>query len=185
MITELCSMWPFNLAKSIFESGELAMNLYIPGLMKALDDLSERERDILVARFRDGVLLKDLADRYEVSRERIRQLEERSIIKLQRPKTKRKLTAVSQDSFMELERTLRTVRSEIPVRYFEHELINLGLSTRSYNALRRAGITCAQEIAMMTYDELMAIRNLGVNSVNEIADTLRDLGFTLRSENCK
>ncbi|MDO5529309.1 MAG: sigma factor-like helix-turn-helix DNA-binding protein, partial [Paracoccus sp. (in: a-proteobacteria)] len=54
-------------------------------LVKAMDTLNEREKDILVERrLRDDPLtLEELSTRYEVSRERIRQIEVRAFEKLQ------------------------------------------------------------------------------------------------------
>ncbi len=54
-------------------------------LMRAMDTLNEREKDILVQRrLQDEPLtLEELSERYEVSRERIRQIEVRAFEKLQ------------------------------------------------------------------------------------------------------
>ena len=54
-------------------------------LMRAMDTLNEREKDILIQRRLqdDPVTLEDLSTRYEVSRERIRQIEVRAFEKLQ------------------------------------------------------------------------------------------------------
>jgi RNA polymerase sigma-32 factor len=54
-------------------------------LTRAMDTLNERERDILVERrLRDDpVTLEDLSERYNISRERIRQIEVRAFEKLQ------------------------------------------------------------------------------------------------------
>ena len=55
-------------------------------LERAMDTLNERERDILIERrLRDDPMtLEDLSGRYDVSRERIRQIEVRAFEKLQR-----------------------------------------------------------------------------------------------------
>jgi RNA polymerase sigma-32 factor len=54
-------------------------------LMEAMDVLNERERDVLTQRrlSEDPVTLEDLSQRYDVSRERIRQIEVRAFEKLQ------------------------------------------------------------------------------------------------------
>jgi RNA polymerase sigma-32 factor len=54
-------------------------------LMRAMDTLNDREKDILIQRRLqdDPVTLEDLSTRYEVSRERIRQIEVRAFEKLQ------------------------------------------------------------------------------------------------------
>lgn len=48
------------------------------------------------------------------------------------------------------------------------KLENIGLSNRSYNALRRAGIRTLQSVCNMTDTELLAINNLGVGSLLNI-----------------
>jgi RNA polymerase sigma-32 factor len=58
-------------------------------LARAMEDLTERERDILIQRRLqdDPVTLEDLSARYDVSRERIRQIEVRAFEKLQKRMT--------------------------------------------------------------------------------------------------
>ena len=53
--------------------------------MEALEVLNERERDVLTQRrlSEEPVTLEDLSQRYDVSRERIRQIEVRAFEKLQ------------------------------------------------------------------------------------------------------
>jgi len=55
-------------------------------LLKAMDSLNERERDILIERrLRDNpTTLEDLSQKYGISRERVRQIEVRAFEKLQR-----------------------------------------------------------------------------------------------------
>ena len=58
-------------------------------LMEAMDVLNEREKDILMQRrLRDDPLtLEELSGQYDVSRERIRQIEVRAFEKLQKRMT--------------------------------------------------------------------------------------------------
>ncbi|GHG24532.1 MULTISPECIES: RNA polymerase sigma factor RpoH [Paracoccus] len=72
-----------NQAEAFAESEELDTRRQM--LMQAMDVLNEREKDILIERrLRDDPLtLEDLSARYEVSRERIRQIEVRAFEKLQ------------------------------------------------------------------------------------------------------
>ncbi|MFC3629590.1 RNA polymerase sigma factor RpoH [Paracoccus angustae] len=72
-----------NQAEAFAESEELDTRRQM--LMQAMDVLNEREKDILIERrLRDDPLtLEDLSARYDVSRERIRQIEVRALEKLQ------------------------------------------------------------------------------------------------------
>lgn len=51
-------------------------------------------------------------------------------------------------------------------------LTALGLSTRPYNALRRAGIHCVETLAQLSEAEIRAIRNVGDRSTAEIVRKL-------------
>ena len=52
----------------------------------------------------------------------------------------------------------------------------LNLSTRAYQALKRAGVHTVEQLQAMSGEELLAIRFLGPRSLLEITDQLRGLG---------
>ncbi len=54
-------------------------------------------------------------------------------------------------------------------------LDSLGLSTRSLNALSKAGLVDIEELRLLSPEELLAIKGLGKTSVDEILDCLRKL----------
>lgn len=56
---------------------------------------------------------------------------------------------------------------------------DLDLSVRSYNCLKRAGINTVGDLANMTEDELVKVRNLGRKSLDEIKKKLQELGLGL------
>jgi carbon monoxide dehydrogenase subunit G len=58
-------------------------------------------------------------------------------------------------------------------------LEELQLPVRAYNSLRRAGIHTVGELSARTEDDLLAIENLGPQSVREIKQRLADLGYHL------
>ena len=57
----------------------------------------------------------------------------------------------------------------------------LDLSVRSYNCLKRAGITKISELLQKTEEEVMNMRNLGKKSVDEIKEKLAERGLSLRA----
>ena len=59
----------------------------------------------------------------------------------------------------------------------------LELSVRSYNCLKRAGITNVEELIDRTEDELMHVRNLGKKSLKEVKDKIYSLGLSFKSDN--
>src|SRR5689334_5663900 len=58
-------------------------------------------------------------------------------------------------------------------------LEELQLPVRAYNSLRRAGIHTVGELSTRTEDDLLAIENLGPQSVREIKQRLAGLGYHL------
>ena len=53
----------------------------------------------------------------------------------------------------------------------------LELSVRSYNCLKRAGITTVEDLANKTEADMMKVRNLGKKSLDEVTNKLHDLGL--------
>lgn len=87
------------------------------------------------------------------------------------------------------ETTLETVSAEdseeaAPVeekRDLSHKMIeDLELSVRSYNCLKRAGITTVEELTQKTEYEMMHVRNLGKKSLKEVKEKIYSLGLSFR-----
>jgi len=64
----------------------------------------------------------------------------------------------------------------------ERPVEDLELTVRSYNCLKREGVDTIGQLATMTEEELMNIRNLGMKSVDEIRSKLTEYGYQLESE---
>lgn len=63
-----------------------------------------------------------------------------------------------------------------------HKMIeDLELSVRSYNCLKRAGITTVEELCQKTEYEMMHVRNLGKKSLKEVKDKIYSMGLSFRS----
>jgi DNA-directed RNA polymerase subunit alpha len=56
----------------------------------------------------------------------------------------------------------------------------LDFSVRTYNCLKKAGITNVQDLVQTSEQELMNIRNFGRKSLNEVKDKLAAMDLTLR-----
>jgi DNA-directed RNA polymerase subunit alpha len=69
-----------------------------------------------------------------------------------------------------------------PVITDERPVEDLELTVRSYNCLKREGIDTIGQLATMSEEELMNIRNLGMKSVDEIRSKLLEYGYALASE---
>lgn len=57
---------------------------------------------------------------------------------------------------------------------------DLDLTVRSYNCLKRAGISNVEELTQKTEDEMSRVRNLGKKSLKEVKDKLNQLGLSFR-----
>ncbi len=69
--------------------------------------------------------------------------------------------------------TAPTSEWDIPVE-------SLNLSVRSFNCLKRAGISKVSELLDMTEDEIIKMRNFGKKSLDEIKQVLEERGLSLR-----
>jgi DNA-directed RNA polymerase subunit alpha len=58
----------------------------------------------------------------------------------------------------------------------------LDLSVRSYNCLKREGITTVGELVTKSEADLLDIRNFGAKSIDEVREKLQELGLSLREE---
>jgi len=66
----------------------------------------------------------------------------------------------------------------LPPERYDTPIEELGLSVRSYNCLKRSGITKVGEVLEMKEEDLLAVRNFGRRSLDELKERLTALGFT-------
>ena len=62
----------------------------------------------------------------------------------------------------------------------EMSIDDLELSARSYNCLKRAGITVVKDLINHDEEEMLKVRNLGKKSFDEVIEKLNSLGLSLR-----
>ena len=62
----------------------------------------------------------------------------------------------------------------------EMTIEDLDLSVRSFNCLKRAGITTVADLVEKSEDEMMRVRNLGRKSLDEVKKKLDELHLSLR-----
>ncbi|MBV8245019.1 MAG: DNA-directed RNA polymerase subunit alpha [Candidatus Eremiobacteraeota bacterium] len=67
-----------------------------------------------------------------------------------------------------------------PVSEWDVPVETLNLSVRSFNCLKRAGISKVSELLDMTEDEIIKMRNFGKKSLDEIKQVLEERGLSLR-----
>jgi DNA-directed RNA polymerase subunit alpha len=69
---------------------------------------------------------------------------------------------------------------EAPTSEWDIPVETLNLSVRSYNCLKRAGISRVSELLDLSEDEIMKMRNFGKKSLDEIKQVLEERGLSLR-----
>jgi DNA-directed RNA polymerase subunit alpha len=60
----------------------------------------------------------------------------------------------------------------IPQRIYDTPIEELDLTVRAFNCLKRSGITRVGQVLTMSQEDLLAVRNFGEKSLNELKDTL-------------
>ena len=70
----------------------------------------------------------------------------------------------------------------IKEKVLEMTIEDLELSVRSYNCLKRAGITNVEDLANKTESEMLKVRNLGKKSFDEVTNKLHSLGLDFAEE---
>ena len=67
-------------------------------------------------------------------------------------------------------------------KVLEMSIEDLELSVRSYNCLKRAGISKVEDLANKTEAEMLKVRNLGKKSFDEVTNKLHSLGLDFAKE---
>ena len=159
--------YPYNLAWAIFESTEEAMKIDAQRLEEALKTLTERERDVLMYRFRDGMTLRQTGELYGVVSTYAAQIQTRAIQMLRRRSRAKLQGAVIENEL------------DLPLGEF-------GFSERAYCCLRRAGVNTLRELADKTEEDILRIRGMGRQTAEEVAAKLGEHSVTLKeNENPK
>ena len=67
-------------------------------------------------------------------------------------------------------------------KILEMTIEDLDLSVRSFNCLKRAGINTVEDLINKSEEDMMKVRNLGRQSLEEVVQKLNSLGFSLQKE---
>ncbi len=204
--------WPYNLIDDIFGSRKQTLTdapAYPltqdqeDGLAKVLEDLTERERSMIFAYYRDNKTLEQIAVEYDLTRNRVHQIIVHGI---------RKMMYFARSVYIAhgirgcglMQREKRLEQRERELDRWERKLNikeriigsqsrpeenhqrtaasilieDLELSVRSYNCLKRASLNTVEAVLRSFKDDaILRVRNLGKKSVAEIIEHLCRLGF--------
>ena len=84
-------------------------------------------------------------------------------------------TAKNTQIMVEKEENKKEKILEMPIQELE-------LSVRSFNCLKRSGISTVEDLTNKSENDMMKVKNLGKKSLDEVIAKLRDLGLDLRKE---
>ena len=172
---------------------------HLAGLEYVLSTLECRERDILLQRYRDGLMRTEIAQSYGIIPERVRQIENKACGKL-RPLAKWNYIAYGVAGNMkrvatsEYNRGYSVGYSEgysdgkadgaagITKPYASDEVLNrpgesLNLSTRARSCLRLTQCKRIGDVVRLTDETISTMRQLVKVSANEIAQAIKSLGI--------
>ena len=203
----IISTFPFNLAYEIIGNEEEALQTNQYNLMRLLDSLTEREKNVLLLRFKDRKTLLAVGELLGVSKERVRQIEVRALRKLRHPARLSKIKSITIDEhkkiledIMKIEdenyritnkynELVKAIQSGGVLNITEKEKVantreinieDLGLSVRAYNCLHRKDIKNLKDLTEISIDELFNIRNIGIKTANEIIYTVESRGYRFK-----
>lgn len=80
------------------------------------------------------------------------------------------------------ESVLKEKTHEVDVKKVNMSVEDLDLTVRSYNCLKRAGITTVDELTQKTEEEMSRVRNLGKKSLKEVKEKLQQLGLGFKQQ---
>lgn len=92
------------------------------------------------------------------------------------------LVSIGIDRELANEIILKTQEREEEYKKNKLDISDIGLSVRSYNGLHKAGINTVGDLAILTYEELKKVRNLGIKSYNEIIAKMKEYGISLKED---
>lgn len=203
---DLTSIYPYNLIFAIFQDMEILYDVYIPAFYEVFaDELTIRERIVLENLYKYLMKLGDVGEQFDVTKERIRQIEKHAFRKLKHPINSNKyiLGKRAADKIQDLQNQLELLKAENDIlrreitfrpdedvnekiasivqeqNVLSTPIIDLDFSVRTYNCLLRAGIKTLGDIRNRTIVDLMNIRNLGRKSLEEILATANSYGIKI------
>ena len=89
------------------------------------------------------------------------------------------LTELDEEGF-ESESVMKDFVHEKNAKTVNMSIEDLDLTVRSYNCLKRAGISTVEELTSKTEDEMSRVRNLGKKSLKEVKEKLAELNLSFR-----
>lgn len=197
------NFYPFTLLNAIYGKDVIYKNLKITSnLIEDLDlllnkYLTKREAYVMKSRFINKLTLEEVAKLNNVTRERIRQIEARSIRKLRHPAVCELILYNTKKEYNEALRQLNLLKiqiqqhkdklskynvtpvtksKELKTTILDTSIEDLDFSIRTYNCLTRAKLNTVDDVLNQIIDSnILKIRNFGKRSFFEVLSRLEEL----------
>ena len=194
--------YPYSAFEAAHLSEDVVDNYYVDNFEDVVSKIcSEKEADCIILFFKDNYTLERLGKKYDVSRERIRQIIAVGLKKFahcaRTYEARRQAEADLADrhafraQLIEEYKKNGVITPEMNFEFgalmigtyqYDSSIEELGLSVRTYNSLRRGGIRTVSDLTSHTERELLQIRTMGKKSVREIRNKLEEIGLDLTAE---
>ena len=148
--------------------------------------LPQKEIDILYLLWKEKQTLRSIGERYHISRERIRQINMKSMRKLLAPAVKARYRTVTLHEYRKLESQYKEIERNYQdslrakegdpsatVNFSTRGINELDVSTRTYNCLLSAGYENLGDLSGVRTSTILNIRNMGVKSLQELICALK------------
>lgn len=151
------------------EDWELALDCVLNALK------TEKEKEILLHYYKDGLSLSATGDLYGVTSERIRQQMNAAMRRLRHP-VRKAFFLYGWEKGLAAAEQVAAEQEELT----KDQLQKLGLSIRPWNCLIMAGVDTISKLVQCTEEDLYQMRNMGKKSVQEIKEKLAERGLALK-----
>ena len=162
------------------------------GVEVAISTLTHREAKIIKLRYEENKALKAIAEQYEISVERVRQILAKALRKMRHP-SRTKYIKLGLNGYIDSQykkgykdgytkglNDAKNHKDEMGNRdtFLEKSIESVELSIRAYNCLKQAGVDTINDLLNFNdIESIYKIRNLGRKSAIEIAKKLYELGI--------
>ncbi len=154
-------------------------------------NLSDRHKQILEKRYNEKLTLEEIASEFNISRERIRQINEQAIIRIklriQTLTNEYVASNILKDTINDLEAENANLKKKIEyyksispvseIDLLDIDLQRCSLSIRAKNSLKSANISKMRDLISYKLSDLMELKNTGLKTIQEIDFFVKSCGL--------
>ena len=192
--------------RKAFNNDNIDGDVYIDGVLSELSTFIKGYQEILMMRYRDNMTYREIGEKFDLSAERIRQIEKKIIVRMKHPSRLQNMFVsklITKNDALKREiqeskklhlsnmyriKAMEKMLQEDDLARLDQEveswsIINtpieeMKLSHRLYNCLKKANINYVGNITeLKEYNDIVSIKNLGKKCVHELLDVMDELGY--------